>query len=142
DSWQYADMSNGAYYMITRVKTHGYLFGQKENTVLKKIDSLLYENVPGKILKKTAIVKNGYKGFDIINRTRRGDIQRYNIIATPFEIIIFKISGNGNYVEGPEADQFFSSISLKHTNPEHEPNFEPAHGGFAIKFPQKPFEYM
>jgi len=142
DSWQYADMSNGAYYMITRVKTHSYLFGQKENIVLKKIDSLLYENVPGKILKKTAIVKNGYKGFDIINRTRRGDIQRYNIIATPFEILIFKISGNGNYVEGPEADQFFSSISLRHDDPKQQPEFGPSQGGFSIHFPQWPFEYM
>jgi len=142
DSWQYADMSNGAYYMITRVKTHSYLFGQKEAAVLKKIDSLLYENVPGKILKKTTIVKNGYKGFDIINRTRRGDIQRYNIIATPFEILIFKISGNGNYVEGPEAGQFFNSISLKHADAKQGENFEPSQGGFAIKFPQMPFEYM
>ena len=72
-------MSNGAYYMITRVKTHGYMSGKQDDQVLKKIDSLLYENVPGKILKKTAIVRNGYRGFDVINKTRRGDIQRYNI---------------------------------------------------------------
>ncbi|MBS1600657.1 MAG: TraB/GumN family protein [Bacteroidetes bacterium] len=142
DSWQYADMSNGAYYMITRVKTHSNLFGQKESTVLKKIDSLLYENVPGKILKKTAIVKNGYKGFDVINRTRRGDIQRYNIVATPSEIFIFKISGNGNYVEGPEADQFFNSISLKQNNAIQQTDFEPAHGGFSIKFPQMPYQNL
>jgi hypothetical protein len=142
DSWQYADMSNGAYYMITRVKTHSYLFGQKEESVLKKIDSLLYENVPGKILKKKAIVKNGYKGFDVINRTRRGDIQRYNIITTPFEILIFKISGNGNYVEGPEAEQFFNSISLRQADSKHGINFEPAQGGFAVWFPQIPFENM
>ncbi len=142
DSWQYADMSNGAYYMITRVKTHGCFFGQKEDVVIKKIDSLLYENVPGRILRKTAIVRNGYRGFDITNRTRRGDIQRYNIIATPFEIFIFKISGNGNYAEGPEAEQFFSSIKLKKTSAGNWDDFEPARGGFKIKFPGPPFENM
>src|SRR5580698_5728401 len=31
DSWQYADMSNGAYYMIDRVRTHASFLGQKED---------------------------------------------------------------------------------------------------------------
>ena len=142
DSWQYADMSNGVYYMITRVKTHSCLFNQKEEIILKKIDSLLYENVPGKILKKIPITKNGYKGFDITNRTRRGDIQRYNILATPFEIIVFKMSGNGSYVEGTEADQFFASIELMKPASKSTADFEPAQGGFKIRFPNAPYENM
>ncbi|HLZ89596.1 MAG TPA: TraB/GumN family protein, partial [Puia sp.] len=104
DSWQYADMGNGAYYMIGRVKTHSSFLGQKEETVLRKADSLLYENIPGKILKKTPVTRNGYRGFDITARTRRGDIQRYNILVTPGEVWVFKMSGTNNYVEGPEAE--------------------------------------
>src|SRR5580692_845730 len=45
DSWQYADMGNGAYYMIGRVKTHACFLGQKDDAVLRKVDSLLYENI-------------------------------------------------------------------------------------------------
>ena len=52
-----------------------------------------------------------WKGYDIINRTRRGDIQRYNIFQTPFEIIVFKMSGNGNYVEGKEAEHFSDRLN-------------------------------
>ena len=59
---QYSDMSNGSYYLVTRVKTYSSFTGQREEDVLKKVDSLLYENIPGKILSKKAIVKNGYKG--------------------------------------------------------------------------------
>ena len=141
DSWQYADMSNGAYYMVTRVKTHADFLGQSEETVLKKVDSLLYENIPGKILKKTAIEKNGYKGFDITNKTRRGDVQRYNIIITPVEVLVFKMSGNNNYVEGKEADQFFNSVDImKRDETSNWVNFEPARGGFKIRFPQIPFQ--
>jgi len=141
DSWQYADMSNGAYYMVTRVKSHAGFLGQSEDMVLKKVDSLLYENVPGKILKKTPIVKNRYRGFDITNRTRRGDVQRYNIIITPFEILVFKMSGNNNYAEGKEADQFFGSIEIKaNYQPIDWVNFEPSRGGFMVKLPQHPFE--
>ena len=112
DVVQYADMVNGAYYMVTRVKTNSYSWGHSTDLVHKKIDSLLYENIPGKILKKTPITRNGYKGWDILNRTRRGDYQRYNIFITPFEVIIFKMSGNGEYINsGDEAQQFFHQFN-------------------------------
>jgi uncharacterized protein YbaP (TraB family) len=139
-SWQYADMSNGTYYMVSRVQTQGYLLGQQPETVLKKVDSLLYENIPGKIIKKTPIEKNGYKGYDITNKTRRGDIQRYNIFVTDFEVLVFKMSGTGNYVEGDEADQFFNSIGIKRETAKAWADFSPPQGGFKASFPGIPFE--
>ena len=141
DRRQYSDMSNGAYYIVTRIKTHAAFSGQNEKDVLSKVDSILYENIPGKILSKKPIIKNGYAGFDISNRTRRGDLQRYNIIITPFEVLFFKMSGKENYVDGAEADQFFSSIQLKEAG-NTALNYQPAHGGFAVKFPQQPVEYL
>ncbi|HVS97566.1 MAG TPA: TraB/GumN family protein, partial [Puia sp.] len=138
DSWQYADMSNGAYYMIGKVKTNASFLGQREETVLKKVDSLLYENVPGKILKRTAITRNGYEGYDVTARTRRGDIQRYNILVSSNEIWVFKMSGNNNYVDGPEAEQFFGSIRLHPAAASAWVDFTPARGGFTIRLPQLP----
>ncbi len=136
---QYADMSNGAYYVVSRVKTNALLLGEDVNTVFKKVDSMLYENIPGKILKKSVITKNGYKGFDITNRTRRGDVQRYNIIVTQFEVLVFKISGIGDYVqEGGEAARFFNSVNFTNTTAENWAAFQPATGGFKIKLPQTP----
>ena len=136
---QYADMGNGAYYVVSRIKTNGLLLGDDANVVYKKVDSLLYENIPGKILKKSAITKNGYKGFDITNRTRRGDIQRYNIFVTPFEIMFFKISGTSDYVlEGSEASRFFNSINIATNNEEAWVNYKPVTGGFEIKMPHTP----
>ncbi|MES1220743.1 MAG: TraB/GumN family protein, partial [Bacteroidota bacterium] len=95
DQRQYADMSNGSYYMVTRIMTNAWMWGHSADDVYKTIDSLLYENIPGKIITKTAIIKNGFRGLDITNRTRRGDMQRYNIFITPFEILFFKMSGTG-----------------------------------------------
>lgn len=135
---QYSDMSNGSYYLVTRVKTHAAFLGQNENDVLKYTDSILYENIPGKILSKKIITRNGYKGYDISNRTRRGDIQRYNIFITPFEILIFKIGGTGNYAEGREAERFFSSIRFREKK--NMPLlYEPGQGGFSVRFPQPPY---
>ncbi len=141
DRRQYSDMSNGAYYLVTRIKTHAAFLGQNEKDVLSKVDSILYENIPGKILSKKPINKNGYAGFDISNRTRRGDLQRYNIFITPFEVLMFKMSGKENYVNGNEAARFFSSIHLNEAT--HTAiNFEPVQGGFSILFPQQPAVYL
>ena len=68
DRKQYADMSNGSYYIVTRVKTHAAFLNQPGNIVLEKIDSLLYENIPGKILSKKTITKNNFSGFDISSK--------------------------------------------------------------------------
>ncbi|HTD94952.1 MAG TPA: TraB/GumN family protein, partial [Chitinophagaceae bacterium] len=114
DQRQYADMANGSYYMVTRIMTNAWMWGHSVERVSRVVDSLLYENIPGKIISKTPIVRNGNKGIDIVNRTRRGDIQRYNIFITPFEVVIFKMSGTGDYVNaGDEAKKFFGSIRLR-----------------------------
>jgi uncharacterized protein YbaP (TraB family) len=139
DVVQYADLVNGAYYVVTRVKTNSLMLGHSNEQVYRKVDSLLYENIPGKLLKKTAITKDGYKGFDILNRTRRGDIQHYQIFITPFEIITFKMSGNGEYVNsGMAADEFFGSIQLKEYASGEWLNWQPATGGFSVQLPHAP----
>lgn len=133
---QYADMANGSYYMVTRVPTFAGLWSQDEKVVLRKLDSVLYENIPGKILSKKAISRNGYSGYDIVNRTRRGDVQRYNIFVTPFELLVFKMSGNGDYVSGgTEANQFFSSIQLKPFRAEWK-KYTPSFAGFSVTMPE------
>lgn len=144
DQRQYADMANGSYYMVTRIQTNAWLWNHSPDDVVQKVDSLLYENVPGKIITKTAIIRNGYKGFDITNRTRRGDLQRYNILITPFEILFFKMSGNGDYVSGgEEAKKFFGSIQLQeYKNTAESGNrylFTPPGGGFTVELPHAPY---
>ncbi len=140
---QYADMANGSYYTVSRIMTNAWMWGHSRERVGQVIDSLLYENIPGKIIKRSPLLKNGYKGFDITNRTRRGDLQRYNIFVTPFEIIIFKMSGNGEYINGAEAQRFFSSIQLKDYLPAGTAggwkNFTPPGGGFSVSLPHLPF---
>ena len=131
---QYADMSNGAYYSVTRIQTYHRFAGSSDKQVLEKLDSMLYENIPGKIISRKSILNNGCHGLDVSNRTRQGNLQRYQIWVAPFEIIIFKMSGKEDYVEGPEGEQFFNSIQLRSFSGEKQ-LFEPGHGGFRIKFP-------
>ena len=144
DQKQYADMSNGSYYMVTRIMTNAWLWNQGVDDVYRTIDSLLYENIPGKIISRTAISKNGYKGFDITNKTRRGDWQRYTIFITPFEVVLFKMSGNGDYIlQGTEAKKFFGSIQFKDYYTNSEPavtkKYSPPFGGFSVELPHSPY---
>jgi hypothetical protein len=138
---QYADMSNGAYYMVTRVKTYASFTQLTTEDVLKKTDSLLYEHIPGKIISKKPLSRNGYPGYDIVNRTRRGDLQRYNIFITPFEVIIFKMSGKNDYVNGEEGQHFFSSVQFRQ-NINTPLYFKPQQGGFGVQLPQEPHQYL
>lgn len=136
---QCADMANGSYYMVTRIMTNAWLWDQGPDEVYRVVDSLLYENIPGKILTRTPVTRNGYQGIDVLNRTRRGDLQRYQIYITPFEVIVFKVSGNGDYVRnGPEAGRFFSSIQLKEYRSGYR-SFTPAFGGFIVTMPHEPY---
>lgn len=143
---QCVDMANGSYYLVTRIMTNAWMWNHSEDDVYRVVDSLLYENVPGKIISKTTISRNGYKGFDVVNRTRRGDMQRYHIFITPFEVIIFKISGNGDYVKnGEDANRFFNSIQFKEykNGPLQSATvwkrYTPPSGGFAIDLPHEPY---
>lgn len=135
---QYADLANGTYYAVSRVKTNGLFLGLSPEAILGRVDSLLYEYIPGKIVSKTPVTKNGYSGYNITNRSRRGDIQRYQILVTPFEVFIFKMSGIGDYVQGKEADQFFNSARLKEIEATQWQAFTPATGGFQVKLPHLP----
>ena len=106
-----ADLANGSYFMVNRVPTYGFLM-KNSNYSLSDIDELLFENIPGKILEKTRIEKNGFKGLDITNKLKNGDYQRYQIFITPLEILIFKMGGEGDYVV-VRSDTIFNSLKFR-----------------------------
>jgi uncharacterized protein YbaP (TraB family) len=138
---QYSDMSNGAYYIVTRIKTKAAWWGHTPEQVMKKIDSMLYDNVAGKILSRQQIVRNGYPGVDVLNRTRKGDVQRQYIIATPHEVLFFKVSGTGEYVKEASAVQrFFNSLQLSDFVTATPAPFKPASGGFSVQLPHPPLQ--
>ncbi len=131
----HADMVNGSFYTIVRLKHLGPIFSVSPEMLMQKVDSLLFENIPGKIiLKKEIISNNGIKGIEIINKTRRGDEQHYQIYFTDLEMIMFKLGGKLNYASNIESKQFFSSI-LFNPKPDRLVNFTPITGGFSVSIP-------
>lgn len=145
DNWRVeqslcADMANGAYYAVYHIQTYGLWTGQTPEYISSRIDSIIYERVPGKIQERKKIT-SPFPGHEITTRTRRGDIQRYKILITPYDIFMFMAGGNGDYMAGTEGNRFFNSISIneKKVIPAKKPvTINPVHGGFTVTFPVEP----
>jgi len=106
------DIVNGAYYSITRKSIYGSIFKRSQQDLMRSIDSVLYELIPGKILSKNIITESGFPGLEIFNKTLSGDYQRIKIFVTPMEIIVFKIIGIGSYAESKEALKSLNSFKF------------------------------
>jgi uncharacterized protein YbaP (TraB family) len=137
DSYLYTDMVNGSYYMVRRIRNYGLLLDCDEAYQSRRIDSMLYESIPGKIIRKEQIkANNGDPGFEIVNKTRRGDLQHYRIYVNSRYISIFKVAGIGDYVKSSDIDKFFKSITFKtESNKKGWSAYSPVHGGYEISVP-------
>lgn len=89
------DMTNGGFLAVTRINTFDYLHA-KPKDLLKEINDLLYEDIPGQIIEKE-MISSPFPGIKILNKTKKNDYQRYLIYRTPLEIIIVKLGGKGEY---------------------------------------------
>ncbi|MGZ4158331.1 MAG: TraB/GumN family protein, partial [Bacteroidia bacterium] len=133
----YTDMVNGSYYVVKRIKTFGTLMEQDAKFQFERIDKLLYESVPGKIIEKKTITANdGSLGFDILNKTDRGDFQRYQIFVRGEYVYIIKVSGTGDYVKSSDFDKFFKSIRfIAKPVSTGWTTFTPSYGGYQVSIP-------
>lgn len=135
-----ADMSNGAYYAVYHLRTFGFWNGQSPDFMIDRIDSLIYEKIPGKILERRR-GETPYPNHEITTRTRRGDILRFRIFANPMDIYVFATGGNGDYAAGEPGTRFLNSIRFYFPSDTTQPgpvHIQPAGGGFELMFPVAP----
>jgi len=125
------DMTNGAYLTINRISRFLYLPNEKDNITLKEIDDLLYEDIPGDIIKKEKLT-TPYPGISIVNKTKKGEFQKYHIYQTPLEIIIVKFAGRSDFVLKHQ-NKIFNSIELK-TPSDINKLFVSPHKKFEVNF--------
>ena len=127
------DMTNGAYLTLNRISRFVYLPNEKDNMTLEDIDNFLYEDIPGDIIKKEELT-DPYPGISIVNKTKKGEFQKYHIYQTPLEIIIIKFAGRSDFVLQHE-DKIFNSITLK-TPSNSNQLFVSPHKKFQVDFPE------
>ncbi|KAB2807026.1 TraB/GumN family protein [Phaeocystidibacter luteus] len=131
--YMYADMANGSFYSLRRIPTFGHLNNRDAEFFFGKIDSMLFENIPGKILSKDTIEVSGFPALDIRNETRMGDHQHYQIVFTELEVLIFKVGGNKEFANSELPELFFQSIELHPAT--EEALYSPKFAGFEVSLP-------
>lgn len=127
------DMTNGAYLTVNRISRFLYLPNEKDNITLNDIDDSLYEDIPGDIIKKEDL-SNPYPGISIVNKTKKGEFQKYHIYQTPLEIIIIKFAGRSDFVLKHQAE-IFNSITLKPPSNSNSQLVSP-YKKFEVNFPE------
>jgi uncharacterized protein YbaP (TraB family) len=131
----YPELVNGYFYTVYKLNTNGTFFGEKPEEILLKVDSSLFESVPGKIMEQKDITIDGYKGYEILNKTTEGDFQRYYIIVKPLEVCIFKLGGKKEYAKSADANKFFESIRFTSQRSNDFKKFKTADGMVSFNFP-------
>ena len=132
------DLANGAFYFVNTMPTYGAFDGKSPDFILDQMDSLVYEFTAGKMVSHKRIKNNiGYSGLEIVSKTRRGDIQKYQFFVGPQKIYSFKVSGNGDYALGKDVEKFFNSIAFTNKNREGFSVFKPNHGQYEILMPNE-----
>lgn len=106
------DFANGAFYVVEKLVNNGAYYGYPETAMLKAIDSLLYANIRGDIVKKDMGRHKGYPSVDVVCKIKNKDIERYKFIVTPYEIIKVKVGGKNEFAYSSWVDSFFSSVDI------------------------------
>lgn len=107
------DVPNGSVTTITRLMSNSAFTGKSQAYLKTSLDSILFETIPGEIMDKKDINGDDYIGFDILNKTRRGDYHRSHIYFLPDEIIILRSTANGKKIKKGFNDEFFNSIKIE-----------------------------
>jgi uncharacterized protein YbaP (TraB family) len=135
------ELINGAYYSLSRIKTYSSLVDGNTDVTWKMVDSLLYDNVPGKILEQKEVLVNGYKALDIVTRARKGNIIRMRIILLPEELLVLKASAPEEKVMGFLGDNFLNSVSINLQAGDSWQRFTLPDKRMSVQFPAKPVFY-
>jgi uncharacterized protein YbaP (TraB family) len=132
----FVDYLNNTTFSVSRYPTHAMLSFQDPHYLFQRMDSVIYEYVPGKILKRKDFSYLGYPGVEVTNKTTRGKIEQFRLIITPLEIIVFKVSGPKGYVKRKGAGRkYLASAVLDFPDKISWKPVSTGHGEFSISLP-------
>jgi uncharacterized protein YbaP (TraB family) len=106
------DLANSHYFQIEKIKSNAIFSGKSPEDILEEIDTMIFENIPGEITNRKAIKSNGFNGIEIITKLKTGDLNRFHILASPFNIYIVRLSGKKNFAVSKDANNFFNTLKI------------------------------
>lgn len=132
----FTDQLNNTVYTVNRYPTHAQLSFQSPDYLLQTMDSVIYEYVPGKILKRKDFRIGGYPAVEITNRTSKGDLEMFKLVITPLEVILFRISGPRNNIRKNRiGKKFLGSANINLPEKQTWTTVTTGHGEFLLTLP-------
>lgn len=129
------DLANGYYYQIEKITCNSVFSGKTPEDILQVIDTMIFENIPGEISSKKNIVSNGFKGMEVVTVLKTGDLNRFQILASPFNVYIIRMAGKKQFATSSEANNFFKSIKINEGNASEWRKVNSPDSVFSIRLP-------
>jgi len=129
------DLANGYYYQIEKIACNTVFSGKTPEDILLAIDTMIFENIPGEISSKKNIVSNGFNGIEVVTELKTGDLNRFQILASPFNVYIIRMSGKKDFAATSDADAFFKSIKINEGNATIWRKINSPDSAFSIELP-------
>lgn len=129
------DLANGYYYQIEKITCNSVFSGKTPQDILLVIDTLIFENIPGEISSKKSIFSNGFEGIEVVTKLKTGDLNRFQILASPFNVYIIRMSGKKDFAVSSDADNFFKSITINEGNASNWKKINSPDSVFCLELP-------
>lgn len=129
------DLANGYYYQIEKITCNTVFSGKSPEDILLVIDTMIFENIPGEIASKKNITSNGFSGMEVVTQLKTGDLNRFQILASPFNVYIIRMAGKQEFATSSDADAFFRSIRINEGNASNWRKINSPDSIFSIEIP-------
>lgn len=133
------DLVNNFTYSLVRIPHFAPFMNYDKDSLLKSVQSVLYESTSGKLISKNKLKQNGYDALEIISQNAQGDFQKQLIVFSPFELLIFKATGDKNILTEKIVEPFFSSINIKYNQKVNTTRIEEISMNFPVSMSDLPF---
>ena len=132
----FTDQLNNTVYTVNRYPTHAQLSFQSPDYLMERMDSIIFEYVPGKIIKRKDYHLGGYPAVEITNKTSRGNLEMFKLVITPLEVIVFRISGPRNNIrKNRTGKKFLASANINLPDKQSWTTVTTGHGEFLLTLP-------
>lgn len=135
------DITNGLTFVVNRIMLNAPISGVSAQNAAEVFEKFMYETVPGEIVSSKKLDINGIKGYEVINETRRGDIQRNQIYFCEDEVIIARLSATGEKIKQGAGDYFFNQLKINKAATNDWLISGAKDGSMKYKFPTRPLSY-
>ncbi len=133
-SWG-VDYLNDVVYSVSRHSTNAQINSRTPEDLYLRMDSMAFENIPGKIIRRRSVNIGGYPGMEILNRTTRGHLEQSRIVITPLEVIAFRVSGPARSIRRKNAARTLLRSATIHHPPQQWDTVTTGHGEFSLLLP-------